>query len=85
MAARPSGDHDATVRFDQGDHLRFDELGVSAGHRVVLQTALAPLGVAPAVLDHHRHHRGHAMLGDQVVEHRRQVPVRAILSHDDGR
>ena len=69
---------------DDRQHFAFDELGVAARHRVVLEAALAALGVAAAVADGDRNHRGHTFLSDQIVERREQELVRSIGSDDEG-
>ena len=62
MVARPSGSLVSltlALLLDERQHFLLDELGVAAGHGVVLQAALAALRVAAAVADgdgdHHRH------------------------------
>ena len=80
---------DAVVLRDPREHLGLDEVGVDAGHGVVLQPALAALGVAAAGVDHDGDHRRHALLVDQVVEDRRQIAAvvspTAVLRDDERR
>ena len=71
MVARPSGSWVSLTwasRLDAGKDFVFDELGVVAGHGVVLEAALAALRVAAAVADGDGDHDGHFVLGDEVVE-----------------
>ena len=65
MVARPSGSLVSltwTVFSTSGSTSCLDELGVAAGHGVVLQAALAALRVAAAVADGDGDHDGDAML-----------------------
>ena len=71
IVARPSGSLVSltlALLLDERQHFGLDELRVASRHRVVLEAALAALGVAAAVADRDRDHRRHALLRDQVVE-----------------
>src|SRR4029077_10091917 len=59
---------DARALLDQGKHLALYELGVYARYRVVFASALAALGVLPAIADLDGDHRRHAALLDQIIE-----------------
>ena len=70
---------------DEQEHVLLDELGVFAGHGVVFQTALAPLGVAAAVADADVNHHRHPVLGDQIVQGREHLPVDSVRPDDEWR
>ena len=59
------GQLDVCLCFDEGQNLLLDELGVSAGHGVVLEAALAALRVAAAVADGDADHDGQLVRGDE--------------------
>ena len=69
---------------DARQHFLLHPLRIQARHGVVLESALAALSVARAVLDGDRDHRGHFVLGNQVVEDGEQQLVRPIGADDEG-
>ena len=62
------GELDVGLGFDERQDFVLDELGVLAGHGVVLEAALAALGVAAAVADGDGDHGGKLVRGDECVE-----------------
>ena len=79
------GEFDVGFFFDQRQHFVFDELGVLAGHGVVLETALAALGVAAAVADGDGDHDRQFVLGDHAVERSEQHAIGAVGAYDERR
>ena len=73
-----------SLRLDQRQDFLLDELRIFSGHGVVLQAALAALGIAAAIADGDGNHRRNFMLGNQVVERREQRAVRSIRANDEG-
>jgi hypothetical protein len=80
---RVSGQPDIELLLDEREHFRLDEFGVLPRHRVVLQAALAALGVAAAVTNGHSHHRRHFLLRDEVVERGEQQLIGTIGADDE--
>ena len=60
-----AGELDMIARLDLREDFLLDKFRVAAGHGVVLEAALAALGVAGAVGDRDGDHDGYAMLGDE--------------------
>ncbi len=69
--------------FDEGQNFVLDELGVLAGHGVVLESALAALRVAAAVAYGDGDHRGQFVFGDKAVEGGEEHVVSAIGTDDE--
>ena len=86
MVARPSGSWVSLTWASvstQGKDFGFDELGIVAGHGVVLEAALAALRVAAAVADGDGDHDGQFVLGDEAVERGEEHAVGAVGAHDE--
>ncbi len=79
-----SGELDVVLLFDAGEDFVLDEVGVTAGHGVVFEAALAALRVAAAVADGDGDHDGETVLRDEVVEGGEEGGVGAIGSDDEG-
>ena len=73
------------LRLDERQHFTLDKLRILTRHGVVFQPAFAALRIASAIADGDGYHRRHASLGDQVIESRKQRPVRSIGADDEGR
>src|ERR1035441_6914373 len=74
---------DVGLRFDQRKDFVFDKLGIATGHGVVLEAALTALRIAGAVADGDCDLDGHLVLGDEIVENRKQGAIGTVRSEEE--
>ena len=74
---------DVILSFDAGQYFFLDKFCIRAGHGVILQAALATLGIAAAIADGDGDHRRHTMGCDQVVEYGEEVMVGPVGADDE--
>ena len=73
------------TRFYERQDFFLHPLRIEARHGVVFQAAFAALAVSAAVADGDGKHCGYLVLGDQVVQYRKQQSVGTVSAEDKGR